>query len=94
MQSQPIDVEQSPPWWRFGHVWLVLAGPVVVVVACFVTAFIALRHPDPVLAQDYYRKGLNINQTLAQQKSLQFAPAMQARNHAATPKPEIEGAKP
>ena len=57
MQSQSIDVEKSLPWWRFGHVWLVLAGPLVVVVACFITAFIALRHPDPLLAQDYYRRG-------------------------------------
>jgi len=94
MQSQSIDVENPLPWWRFGHVWLVLAGPLVVVVACFITAFIALRHPDPLLAQDYYRRGLNINQTISQQKSLPLAPAMEARNHAVTPKPEIEGAKP
>jgi hypothetical protein len=66
----------------------------VVVVACFITAFIALRHPDPLLAQDYYRRGLNINQTISQQKSLPLAPAMEARNHAITPKPQPEGAKP
>jgi hypothetical protein len=94
MQSQSIDVQQPVPWWRFGHVWLVLAGPLTVIVACFVTAFIAIRHPDPVLAQDYYRRGLNINQTLAQQKALQLAPALETRNHVATPKPDLGGAKP
>jgi hypothetical protein len=73
----------SQPWWKYGHVWLVISGPLVVVVAGVVTAWIAFTQQDPVLAQDYYRQGLNINKTLAQQGAL--APAMQGRNHAATP---------
>ena len=73
----------SQPWWKYGHVWLVIAGPAVVVIAALVTAWIAIRHPDPVLAEDYYRQGLQINQALAKNKAL--APALQARNHAATP---------
>jgi hypothetical protein len=92
MQSQSIDLQQPVPWWRYGHVWLVLAGPLIVIVACFVTAFIAIRHPDPVLAQDYYRRGLNINKTLADQKAVQLAPALETRNHVVTPKPG--GAQP
>nr|WP_315207610.1 FixH family protein [uncultured Albidiferax sp.] len=76
--------ENTPkPWWKYGHVWLVISGPLVVVVAGVVTAWIAFTQQDPVLAQDYYRQGLNINQTLATQGPL--APAMQGRNHAATP---------
>jgi hypothetical protein len=71
------------PWWKYGHVWLVISGPLVVVIAAVVTAWIAFSQQDPVLTQDYYRQGLNINKTLAQQGSL--APAMQGRNHAATP---------
>ncbi len=73
----------SQPWWKFGHVWLVISGPLIVVVAALVTAWIAVTKQDPVLAQDYYRQGLEINKTLAAQGSL--APAMQARNHAASP---------
>ena len=79
----------SQPWWRYGHVWLIIAGPAAVVVAGFITLAIAIRIPDPVIAQDYYRRGLEINKTLAEQKAL--APAMQARNHAVTPVP-VEGA--
>lgn len=100
MQPLVIDVQKSAPWWRYGHVWLVLAGPILVVIACFVTAFIAMRHPDPVLAQDYYRRGLHINKTLAEQKAitaqnaLQMAPAMQTRNHVATPKTVVGGDRP
>ena len=71
------------PWWKFGHVWLVLSGPAVVVVAGFVTLYLAVRTPDPVVSEDYYRQGININQTL-DAESAKLAPAIQARNHAAT----------
>jgi uncharacterized protein len=74
------------PWWTYGHVWLVIAGPLVVVIAALVTVWIAVRNPDPVLAEDYYRRGLDINKTLAKEQAL--VPALQGRNHAATAPPE------
>ncbi len=76
----------SAPWWRHGMVWMLIAGPVAVVVAGFATLALALRTPDPLVAEDYYRRGIEINKTLAQEaagKSLM--PAQQGRNHAATP---------
>lgn len=76
----------SAPWWKFGHVWLVLAGPAVVVVAGFVTLYIAVSRPDPVVSEDYYRKGIEINKTL-EADAASLAPAVQARNHAATGAP-------
>ena len=80
----PANNLQTPPaWWKFGHVWLVIAGPVVVVVASFVTLYLAIANPDPLVAPDYYRKGIEINQTLGD-SSASLAPAMQGRNHAAT----------
>ena len=72
--------------------WLVVMGPVLVVIAAFVTLFIAMRAPDPVLAEDYYRKGLDVTQMKAEEA--QMMPAMQARNHAATPKAETPPTKP
>ena len=74
---------RSGPWWQYGHVWLIIAGPVVVVVAALFTAWLAVRTPDPVVEEDYYRRGVEINKVLAQQKAL--LPALQGRNHAATP---------
>ncbi len=71
------------PWWRYGHVWLLISGPAVVVVAGLVTFWIAASTPDPLVAGDYYRRGMEINKTLADRKAL--APALQGRNHAATP---------
>lgn len=73
----------SLPWWKFGHVWLVIAGPAVVVIAGFITLYLALSRPDPVVEPDYYRKGVEINKTLDAAAS-GLAPAVQARNHAAT----------
>ena len=78
----------AAPWWKFGHVWLVLAGPLVVIVAGFITLWLAMSRPDPVVAEDYYQRGIDINKTLEHpEKSL--APAMKGRNHAATP-PEAQ----
>jgi len=71
------------PWWKFGHVWLVLAGPIVVVIAGFITLYLAVSRPDPVVSEDYYRQGIEINKTLEAAPS-SLAPAIQARNHAAT----------
>ena len=78
--SQPPE-----PWWKFGHVWLVIAGPCVVVVAGFVTAWLAMSNPDPVLAGDYYRRGAEIHKAPAKDKAMM--PALQGRNHAATESP-------
>jgi uncharacterized protein len=64
------------PWWRHGMVWLVVSGPAVVVVASMATLLIAVTHPDPVLPT----RAAAADATDAQQ------PAVQARNHAATPR--------
>jgi hypothetical protein len=75
------DVQR--PWWREFQVWLLIAGPAAVVVAGLVTAVIAVRGADPVVAEDYYRRGMHINEELARNRPQM--PAQQARNHAATP---------
>ena len=77
--------ESAPtPWWKFGHVWLVVSGPVVVVVASFITLYLAVTRPDPVVSEDYYQQDININQKRVPGQDASLAPAMQARNHAAT----------
>ena len=78
--------EQQPnpaPWWKHGHVWLLISGPAAVVVAGILTAWIAVATNDPVVDADYYRKGIEINKQLSAERAL--LPAMQGRNHAATP---------
>lgn len=56
MNTSPIaqgipgtGVAKAEPWWRFPIVWLVVGGPLIVVVASLFTVGIAVRHVDPVL---------------------------------------------
>lgn len=67
---------ESTPWWRVGMVWLVIGGPLAVVVAAIVTAVIAVRGADPVLDTSARRASMAPTAT---------SPAVQARNHAVTP---------
>ena len=79
----------TQPWWRHGHLWLVIAGPAVVVVAAFITLWLAITRPDPVVDENYYEDGLNINQEMASEKAKGLLPAEKGRNHAATPAQDI-----
>ena len=80
------NTSDSPaPWWKFGHVWMVFAGPAIVVVASLITVYIAMTRIDPVIDENYYQNGIDINKI--QDKAAldaSLAPAMKARNHAAT----------
>lgn len=76
---QPVSSPPSP-WWKVGSMWLVVGGPLIVVVASFVTLYLAIRTPDPVYV-DPPRPGVAAP-TPADEHEL--TPAMQARNHAAT----------
>lgn len=77
-------------WWREPMMWLVVGGPLVVVVASFVTLSLAIRHPDPVLGVE---AGDDSGATRAADfrtgqadghHDAALVPALQARNHAAT----------
>lgn len=83
--KQQSELPESDPWWTYGHVWLVIAGPLAVVIAGFATLWLALANPETLVAKDYYRKGVEINRTLAAGQERALLPALQGRNHAATP---------
>jgi hypothetical protein len=53
------------PWYRYRWPWILMAGPAVVVVAGIVTAWIATTTSDGLVADDYYKQGLAVNQMLA-----------------------------
>jgi len=73
----------SAPWWKHGHLWMVLSGPAVVVVASFFTFYLAYTGMDTVVEEDYYRKGVELSQPQGV-ATPNLAPSLQARNHAAT----------
>ncbi|MBA3697232.1 MAG: FixH family protein, partial [Methylotenera sp.] len=64
-ESQKIIDQKNKAWWHYGHVWLVFGGPAAVVVACMITIVIAVKGQDPIIDQDYYRHGTEINKSLA-----------------------------
>jgi uncharacterized protein len=87
MKGHAMEILDTKPWWKYGYVWYIIAGPALVVVAGFITLYLAITRPDPVIDDDYYQNGININKTLetntiAERNSLE--PANLARNHAAT----------
>lgn len=79
-----MNTPTPAPWWRHPLMWMVVGGPAAVIVAGVVTVVLAVRQPDPVVAPDYYRRGMEINRTLAAADKAHL-PALQGRNHAATP---------
>lgn len=54
----------SSPWYREPWPWLLMAGPFVVIVAGFVTAWLAVRSADGLVDDDYYKQGLAVNQRI------------------------------
>ncbi len=45
---------------------ILIAGPASVIVACIITAYFVVQHPDGLVASDYYKQGKAINAQLAQ----------------------------
>jgi len=57
------------PWYREPWPWILMAGPGLVVVAAIVTAVIAFRGADGLVADDYYKQGLGINRQIARDEA-------------------------
>ncbi len=53
-------------WYREPWPWILAAGPAIVVVAGIATAWIAIKSNDGLVSEDYYKKGLVVNQTISQ----------------------------
>ncbi|MDB5885282.1 MAG: hypothetical protein JWR74_1453 [Polaromonas sp.] len=85
-----MNQDDGQPWWKFAHVWMVFAGPAIVVVASFITLYLAIKIPDPVVTSHGQAATALAAQPGAAPAS-DLAPAMQARNHAATGVPEAAG---
>ena len=58
---QPPSSENKP-WYRHRWPWLLMTGPFIVVVAGLATAYLAVISNDGLVEEDYYKKGLAVNQ--------------------------------
>lgn len=52
------------PWYKEPWPWILMAGPGIVVVAGFVTAWLAATSDDGLVTDDYYKQGMTVNQRL------------------------------
>jgi hypothetical protein len=59
------EKQMAVPWYREPWPWLLMAGPALVIVAGFITLWLAIRSDDGLVADDYYKRGLAINQMLS-----------------------------
>lgn len=83
----------QPPksWYREPYVWLVVGGPLLVVLASLVTVYLAVKHQDPVLkggvpprSTPANSDGLSVEE---QREAVERSnlPAGVARNHVVSP---------
>ena len=79
--ASDVPPADTRPWWRHGFVWLVISGPLVVVVAGFITLWIAIRTPDPVVPSAELPRAL-LQQRMGDGHG-SMAPAQAVRNHTA-----------
>ncbi len=56
------------PWYRHRWPWLLMLGPFVVIVAAAITVWLAIRSNDGLVADDYYKQGLAINQVTSRDR--------------------------
>lgn len=60
-----MNVQAAKPWYREPWPWILMAGPVIVIVAALYTAYLAVSSSDGLVADDYYKQGLAVNKTIA-----------------------------
>lgn len=73
--------EASTIWWKNAYVWMVIGGPLAVIVASCVTFVIAARGADPVL--EVPAKVAESAKKAVTPAEDAMVPAVQGRNHAA-----------
>ena len=56
--------EDTEPWYRQFWPWFIIMLPASVVVAGLSTWYIAHRHADDLVVDEYYKSGLAINRQL------------------------------
>lgn len=85
------ETHAAKPWWKEPYVWMVIGGPLLVVLAAIYTAVIAFRNPPTLVDRTASRPtSIVVAPGLAASEAetaalAKLEPAHQARNHAASP---------
>ena len=81
--NPPHSPDSQRPWWKEPYVWMVISGPVGVVIACAITAFYILQGPDALVSENYYQEGIALGQKVSSARP-PMQPAQVGRDHSAT----------
>jgi len=68
MQTVPELKSPAKVWYREPWPWLLMSGPMAVIVAGVYTTVLAFSSTDGLVADDYYKQGLAINKTLKREE--------------------------
>ncbi len=63
------EITALTPWYRQFWPWVLIILPATTVIASLITIGLALKDPDGLVADDYYKEGLAINQVLARDQA-------------------------
>lgn len=55
---------ENQPWYKERWPWFLMAGPAIVIVAGFITLWLAVESNDGLVTDDYYKQGLAVNQRM------------------------------
>lgn len=66
--ARRADADTSP-WYAQRWPWLLMVGPVAVVLAGIVTIWLAVNFQDALVVDDYYKQGRAINQDLRRDRT-------------------------
>lgn len=69
MTSTKHPTTLARPWYREPWPWILMGLPGSVVVAGFITFYLAAHNTDGLVVDDYYKEGLAINRTLKRQET-------------------------
>ena len=70
MDNLEVSVDKRP-WYREPYVWMLITFPASAVIVGIVMLQVAIRTYDGLVVDDYYKRGLEINRTLARDKAAQ-----------------------
>lgn len=62
--ASPPRLHTTAPWYTQRWPWLLMLGPVIVVIAGIFTGYLAYTRQDAMVVDDYYKRGKAINQDL------------------------------
>jgi len=66
--TKTIELGNNKPWYRFPLVWLLVAIPFSAVIMGVIMIWLAVDTDDGLVADDYYKQGLEINRVIKRDK--------------------------